>query len=196
MPRKYLTFANVISFLALFVALSAGSYAALKLPKNSVGTAQIKAKAVTRAKLGNQAVDGSKLAANAVDGTKVAADAIDGSKVKDGTLSGSDLNVSTLGKVPSAAAADTAGSAAIARVKIVTASGTADDSSGTPLTATCDAGLNVVGGGASVADGNKGFVNDSYPSGANTWTAHFYAYSGQSVGATAYAICAPAAATG
>lgn len=196
MHRKYLTFANVISFLALFVALSAGSYAALKLPKNSVGSKQIKAKAVTGAKLGNGAVTGAKLAAGAVDGTKVAADAIDGSKVKDGTLSGSDINVGTLGKVPSAAAADSAGSAAIARVKIVSASGTADDTSGTPLTATCDAGLSVVGGGASVADGNKGFVNDSYPSGANVWTAHFYAYSGQTVGATVYAVCAPAAATG
>jgi hypothetical protein len=186
MHRKYLTFANVTSMLALFIALSAGSYAALKLPKNSVGTTQIKAKAVTRAKLGGNAVDGSKLAP----------DAVDGSKVKDGTLTGSDVNVATLGKVPSAAAADTAASAAIARVKVVTASGTADDASGTPLTATCDAGLNVVGGGATVADQNKGFVNDGYPSAANAWTAHFFAYTGQSVGATAYAICAPAAATG
>lgn len=196
MHRKYLTFANVLSFLALFIALSAGSYAALKLPKNSVGTTQIKAKAVTRAKLANQAVDGSKLAAAAIDGSKIAPDAIDGSKVKDGSLSGSDINVATLAKVPSATTADTAGAAPIARVKIVTTSGTANDTSGTPLTATCDAGLNVVGGGASIADGNKGFVNDSYPSAANAWTAHSYAYSGQSVGVTVYAVCAPAATTG
>ena len=200
MPRKHLTFANVTSLMALFVALSAGSYAAIKLPKNSVGTAQIKAKAVTRAKLGNQAVNGAKLAANAVDGTKVVADAIDGSKVKDGTLTGSDINLPSLGKVPSAAAADTAGSAPIARVKIVSVSGSATDAAGgTALTATCDAGLNVVGGGASIAaaDQDKGFVNDSYPSAANAWTAHFFAYNaGQPAAATAYAICAPAAATG
>ena len=186
MHRKYVTFANVTSFLALFIALSAGSYAALKIPKNSVGTSQIKAKAVTRAKLGSKAVDASK----------VAPDAIDGSKVKDGTLSGSDINVASLAKVPSATAADTAGSAAIARVKIVTASATADDSAGAPVTATCDAGSAAVGGGASVADQSKGFVNDSYPSAANAWTAHAFAYSGQSVGVTTYAICAPAAATG
>lgn len=185
MHRKYLTFANVTSLLALFIALSAGSYAALSLPKNSVGTAQIKAKAVSRA----------KLAAGSVDGSKIAANAIDGSKVKDGTLSGSDINLATLAKVPSATSADTAGSAAIARLKIVTATGTADDSSGTPLTATCDAGLNVVGGGASVADQNKGYVNDSFPSAANAWMAHFYASSGQTTAATVYAICAPAAAT-
>ena len=44
--RKHLTFANVVSCLALFVALGGTGYAAIKLPKNSVGTAQIKTNAV------------------------------------------------------------------------------------------------------------------------------------------------------
>lgn len=49
--RPRLTFANVIATLSLFVALGGISYAATKLPKNSVGTKQIKNKAVTKAKL-------------------------------------------------------------------------------------------------------------------------------------------------
>ena len=49
--RPRLTFANVISLLALFVALGGTGYAALKLPKNSVGTKQLKNRAVRRAKL-------------------------------------------------------------------------------------------------------------------------------------------------
>jgi hypothetical protein len=41
----------VVALLALFVALGGGAYAALKLPNNSVGAAQLKASAVTPAKL-------------------------------------------------------------------------------------------------------------------------------------------------
>jgi hypothetical protein len=51
-PR--LTYANVIATLALFIALGGASYAAIKLPKNSVGANQLKKGAVTPAKL-NQA---------------------------------------------------------------------------------------------------------------------------------------------
>ena len=39
---------NVIAYLALFVALGGTSYAALKLPKNSVGSKQIKNGAVAK----------------------------------------------------------------------------------------------------------------------------------------------------
>jgi hypothetical protein len=49
--RPRLTFANVVSCLALFVALGGSAYAATQLPKNSVGTKQLKDGAVTQAKL-------------------------------------------------------------------------------------------------------------------------------------------------
>jgi hypothetical protein len=59
--RSQLTYANVMSTLAVFVVLGGGAYAATKLPKNSVGTAQIKNKAVTKAKLAKGvAVKGAK----------------------------------------------------------------------------------------------------------------------------------------
>jgi hypothetical protein len=48
---RRLTYANVMATLALFVALGGASYAAFKLPKNSVGAKQLKAGAVTPAKL-------------------------------------------------------------------------------------------------------------------------------------------------
>ena len=41
-----LTYANVVATLALFIALGGSSYAALKLPKNSVGSKQIRTGAV------------------------------------------------------------------------------------------------------------------------------------------------------
>jgi hypothetical protein len=49
--RAKLTFANAVACLALFVALGGISYAALQLPKNSVGSKQLKRNAVTPAKL-------------------------------------------------------------------------------------------------------------------------------------------------
>ena len=44
--RRHLSFANVVSTMALFIDLGGGAYAAVKLPRNSVGEAQIKAGAV------------------------------------------------------------------------------------------------------------------------------------------------------
>lgn len=55
------SFANLTAMLALLVALSTGAYAATSLPKNSVGTPQIKKGAVTTAKLGKSAVASSKV---------------------------------------------------------------------------------------------------------------------------------------
>jgi len=70
---------------AVFVALGGGAYAALKLPKNSVGTIQLKKKSVSNAKLATNAVTASKVAR--------------------GSLTGAQINASTLGTVPSATTA-------------------------------------------------------------------------------------------
>lgn len=54
LPR--VTYANVTSTLALFLSLGGVSWAAATLPRNSVGSAQIKAGAVTPAKLSSAAI--------------------------------------------------------------------------------------------------------------------------------------------
>lgn len=59
--RAHLTFANVMSVIALFVALGGVGYAAATLPKNSVGTAQIKKDAVTGAKVKNSSLTGTDI---------------------------------------------------------------------------------------------------------------------------------------
>lgn len=59
--RARLTFANVISLIALFVALGGTGYAAITLPKNSVTSKTIKKGAVTNAKLGKNAVTSGKV---------------------------------------------------------------------------------------------------------------------------------------
>jgi hypothetical protein len=54
--RSHVTYANVIATLALFIALGGGAYAATKLPKNSVGSKQIKANAVNASKVADRSL--------------------------------------------------------------------------------------------------------------------------------------------
>jgi hypothetical protein len=54
--RMHLTYANVIASVALFVALGGASYAAIKLPANSVGSKQIKDGAVASADIKNHSI--------------------------------------------------------------------------------------------------------------------------------------------
>ncbi|HWI94967.1 MAG TPA: hypothetical protein VNS60_02745 [Solirubrobacterales bacterium] len=100
--RKRLTYANVMSSIAVFLVLGgATAFAASQLGKNSVGSKQLKKNSVTAAKLKNKAVTTSKIADKAVTGAKVA----------DGSLTGTDINAGSLGTVPSANHATSAGSA-------------------------------------------------------------------------------------
>jgi hypothetical protein len=65
-----------VALLALFVALGGTGYAALKLPKNSVGSKQIR----------KGGVRNSDIASNAVTGAKVKRASLDGTDFKAGTL--------------------------------------------------------------------------------------------------------------
>ncbi|HEV7562037.1 MAG TPA: hypothetical protein VGO24_00915, partial [Solirubrobacterales bacterium] len=59
--RKRLTYANVMSTIAVFLAIGgATALAATQLAKNSVGTSQLKKEAVTAGKIKNAAVVAAK----------------------------------------------------------------------------------------------------------------------------------------
>ena len=65
--RKRLTYANVMSTIAAFLALGgAAAFAATNLPANSVGTGQLQKNAVRTGKIAPEAVRAGKLAKNAV----------------------------------------------------------------------------------------------------------------------------------
>jgi hypothetical protein len=70
--RSHLTFANVMSSLALFVALGGSAFAAGVLPVNSVGRTQLQAGAVTSSKLAPASVGHSKLKPGAVTASALA----------------------------------------------------------------------------------------------------------------------------
>src|SRR4051794_25717495 len=81
--------AMIVAVIALIAALTGSAYAALG--KNTVGSRQLKKKAVTTGKIANNAVNGAKVA--------------------NGSLTGTDINIKALGKVPSAETADAASNA-------------------------------------------------------------------------------------
>lgn len=80
--------ALVVSIVALIVALGGVGYTAIKLPRNSVGRAQLRDAAVTEAELARNAVTSAK--------------------VRDRSLLGVDIDAASLGKVQAAKLADSA----------------------------------------------------------------------------------------
>ncbi len=91
--RDNLTYANVMVTILAFVVLGGGAaYAAFRVPPNSVGSRQLKAKAVTGGKIANGTISGGKLEAE--------------------TITGANIKMSALGTVPSAANAESAANAA------------------------------------------------------------------------------------
>jgi hypothetical protein len=77
--------ALIVAIIALIASLAGTAWAAL--PKNSVGTKQLKSRSVTTGKIANNAVTGAKVAT--------------------GTLTGADINLGQLGTVPNASSAQT-----------------------------------------------------------------------------------------
>jgi hypothetical protein len=84
--------ALVVSVVALIVALGGTSYAAFTLPKNSVGTKQLKNGAVTNGKLAANAVGTAKIKNGAVTNGKLAANAVGTAKIKNGAVTGAKMN--------------------------------------------------------------------------------------------------------
>jgi hypothetical protein len=62
---------NVVAYLALFVALGGTGYAAISVPRNSVGTRQLRNGAVTEKKLAKGAVTATKLDSRSIAGSVV-----------------------------------------------------------------------------------------------------------------------------
>jgi hypothetical protein len=63
--RRRLTYANVVASLALFLALGGVGYA-ITLPSNSVGTAQLKRRAVTNSRLATNSVTARNVVKNTI----------------------------------------------------------------------------------------------------------------------------------
>jgi hypothetical protein len=138
--RRRLTFANVTSGLALFIALGGTGYAAATLADDSVGTYQIRYHGVTNTdiapnavrawQVSKDAVGSSEIRPSAVKAWEIATDAVGGSEIRknavgadeiaDGSVEPVDLSTATKAAlIPGRAAVTKAGAAAGGNAKTV-----------------------------------------------------------------------------
>lgn len=104
--RDRLSYANVMATLAVFIALGGASYAAIRIPANSVGSRQVKDNSVRGKDIKDGAVGIKELKAgsvgpeqlqgNAVGFDNLAPLAVDGTKVKDGSIAYDKLDSQTV----------------------------------------------------------------------------------------------------
>jgi hypothetical protein len=121
--RPHLSFANVASAIALFVAISGGTAVALS-GSNTVFTDDIVDNEVRSADVRNDSLSAGGLAAadlrpSSVGTSEIATESVDTFDVKNGSLTGADINESLLQTVPNADKLDGVDSTELQRVGLV-----------------------------------------------------------------------------
>jgi len=179
--KRHLTVANVLSCMALFVALSGVAYAANTLKKNQVKAKNIAKEAVTSPKLKNAGVTSSKLANGSVISVKLANGAVVNAKIANGSVTAAKLGNGAVTTQKIAKDAITAnsigteaittgklGNEAVTRAKVsnsvwaqllknvtyVTETSVNDSVATKSVTATCPVGKEALGGGVKINGGN------------------------------------------
>jgi hypothetical protein len=162
--RNRLTYANVIATVALFVALGGSSYAAIKLPKNSVGSSQIRTGAVGA------------------------------SEVKQGSLGTSDFKSSQLAALQGPRGAQGApGAPGVSGYQLISQEVATAANASKSHTVTCPAGKRVLGGGARIVTGEGAVVIDeAYANSETTYYAETRTIGGGAVnhGLVVSVVCA------
>jgi hypothetical protein len=163
--RERMTYGNVVATLALFVALGGTSYAAITLPRNSVGAAQLRTSSVRSAEVKDRSLGARDLSLGARRFLK-------GQRGETGPRGPQGPRGDPGGTI------GTPGSPALA-LTYVAQQGTAppgavgeEGGSGVAAaTADCPAGRRVTGGGVRVDVGDDASAGESYPNLNNTaWT--------------------------
>jgi len=147
--RKRLTYANVMSSIAVFLVLGGAAFAATQLPKNSVGTKQLKKNAVTSAKVKDGSLKSGDFAAGQLPAGPQGPKGDKGEKGAKGDAG-----------APGAPGAPGATNVTVARAEVsLPAGGSANQ------VAVCPAGSRATGGGVNpVGVTAKASLIKSYPS--------------------------------
>lgn len=101
---RHITYANVMSTLAVFLLLGGTAFAA-----GMISGSRLKNNSVSGKKLKAGSVSNSKLRTNSVTNSKIRAASVNGSRLSSNTLTDREINMSKLGKIRSASSADNAG---------------------------------------------------------------------------------------
>ena len=178
--KRHLSVANLISCIALFVALGSVAYATTNLARKSVKTRHIATGAVTTPKLRNGAVTTPKLRNGAVVATKIAPGQVGTNQLSDGGVRSADLGggVVTTSKLKdgavTAAKLSTSLNAQLLKGVSYVVKTSASNSEAKSETAQCPAGKPLIGGGARLLGANTQLaLTESAPviNGEGKWTA-------------------------
>jgi hypothetical protein len=161
--QQRVTYANVTATIALFIAVGGTSYAAVQLPRNSVGSAQLRDGSVASPEVRNRSLQATDLSLAARRFLRSQRGAIGpqgpaGPQGPPGTAG--------------AGGTTTAGASTALAVTYPTAAGTVAAGEVTSATASCGAGQRVTGGGVRIESASDSAVRETYPTINNTaWTA-------------------------
>ena len=165
---KALSFSNVIACLALFIALGGTVYAAGKISGKQIRASSL---------------PGNRIKPRTITANRIKAKTLTGRQVKRHSLTGDEINQGTLADVTAAALASV-------QYQITTVSLARNSSDGTTATVGCPPDTYAIGGGATVSDDERAFVNDSGPSPQQTgWTATGFLRFGSGGSMTVTAVC-------
>ena len=106
--RRRLSFANVTSMMALFIALGGTSYAAIKIPSNSVGKSQIRTAAVGQSEVASEAIGNGEIRSNAVRSPEIQTNAVGASEIRPSAIDNDELADKGIGAADLSDAAKTA----------------------------------------------------------------------------------------
>jgi hypothetical protein len=179
--KQHLSVANVLSCIALFVALAGTAYAAGKLGPGQVKAVNIANQAVTNSKIKTQAVTSGKIKNLGINAADIGSGAVINSKIKNkavtsnkigtesvagGNLAKKAVTESKIG--PEAVTAGKIGGESISAAKLsasfyrqllknvtyVTETSVNDSANSKTVTATCPVGKEVLGGGVRINGGS------------------------------------------
>jgi hypothetical protein len=209
--------AGAVAFVALLLSLGGTAYAGSTLGNNSVGTRQIKNRAVTSSKIGKGAVATANIKSGAVTSSEIntsgltvpnATNAINATNATNATTAINATNATTATTATNAATA--ANATALAKVTYAQSAsiaspaggGTVDNPSDTPGSVTCPTGTSAIAGGFSTS-GLGVEINESEPTfaagtakPATGWNGFVDNFTGTARTFTVWAICTPVTAAG
>lgn len=163
--KRHLSVANVLSCIALFVALGGTAFAAVKLQPGQVKAVNIARQAVTNAKIKTQAVTSGKIKNGAVNRVDIGAGQVTSEKIGTGAVTGKKIGKKAVS--PRTIASEAVGTDKIANESIVASklssglygqlvrnvayeskASASDSEANKSATAECPKGKEAIGGGA------------------------------------------------
>jgi hypothetical protein len=127
-------------------------------------------------------ISGKQIKPNSLPGNRIKPKTVTANRIKPNSLGGKQINEEALTGVSAAALADVQYQAATARL--------ASNGRPTTVTANCAPGSYAIGGGATVSNDERGYVNDSGPSPLRTgWTATGFGWYSGGAEMTVTAVC-------